>query len=671
MGATVFLITHAAQHYHLADQVIILGDSTIQAQGTPEELQNALSHISKATLGESHRIQDHPEDVRLRSQISNVGDAAIDVSRKTGDTTLYAYYFKSIGAINLLILIFCCAGYSFGSTFSQYWLKWWTEADPIYIRFYIAGYVLLSFLAWAATSTLMWSSAIKIAPKSGKVLHGRLLTAIMGAPLSYYSNTDIGTTLNRLSQDIRLVDTELPSALHNICAQIFKLLVQVVSLLVVQSILAITLPFCIGIVYVVQKIYLRTSRQLRFLELESRSALYSSFLETVEGVSTIRAFGWQKPFEVNNTEQLETSQRPFYILLCLQRWLNIFLDLLIACIAVGIIALAVAMKDTTGAAIGVSLNLILVANTTLLRLVESWTSLEISLGAISRLKSVSEDTPQESKPEENFCPDESWPSVGAIELDNVTVSYNPNSVALKNISLKIAAGQKVVICGRTGSGKSTLLLNLLHLLDLQSGSIKIDGVDISRVPRSILRQRCFIAVPQDPFIFASGSLRTNLDLSGRLSDEAIITALEKTRLWHHFSAAIPVNENILDIPMSSFPPLATGQLQLLSLSRAILRRQSTHPTGYVLPYGTSTLNPKPIILLDEATSSLDLETETVIQNVIRGEFTENEHTVLIIAHRVAAAVKGMREGDKVVWIRDGRIEKVCGVAEMGELKGGI
>lgn len=141
-------------------------------------------------------------------------------------------------------------------------------------------------------------------------------------------------------------------------------------------------------------------------------------------MTTIRAFGWQNHFSNDNIEQLEKSQRPFYLLLCLQRWLNIVLDLLIACIAVVVIALAVTLKGTTsGAQIGVALNLIILANTTLLRLVESWTTLEISLGAVARLKSAVEETPQEEQPGEDLIPPPDWPSAGALELKNVTVSY--------------------------------------------------------------------------------------------------------------------------------------------------------------------------------------------------------------------------------------------------------
>ncbi|KAF4636442.1 hypothetical protein G7Y89_g1648 [Cudoniella acicularis] len=566
MGTTIFMITHAAQYFPFADQIVILGNGGIEIQGTVANLffcpfslisyfslPGILSPARETMIIGAENLQDGiklPDQSELQNQTRTTNDLAGDLARKSGDISLYS----------------------------------------------------------------------------------------------------------KFGQDIQLLDSQLPGALSVIFSQTFKLLSQSVLLFIVQSTMITTLPFCITVVYIVQKIYLRTSRQLRFIDIESRSEVYSSFLETVEGVTTIRAFNWQKNFETSNIQQLEKSQKPFYLLLCLQRWLNLVLDLLIAGIAVGIITVAVVLKGTTTAGqIGIALNLILVANTTLLRLVESWTGLEISLGAIARLKSAVNETPQEDEPSENIVPDESWPSAGSIELDNVTVSYN---------------------------GKSTLLLTLLHFLELQTGSIKIDGVSISRIPRSILRQRCFIAVPQDPFIFAQASLRFNLDASGNLSDETLVKVLKKTRLWHHFflphldesQNTSPSDENpiqreheTLNSPISSAPPLSTGQLQLLSLSRAILRAypQSLQPTTSYQDHPDTLASPKPILLLDEATSSLDPGTEGMIQDIIHEEFTEKGYTVIAVAHRASMVTRGMRkERDVVVWMRNGEVERVSGVEEM-------
>jgi ATP-binding cassette subfamily C (CFTR/MRP) protein 1 len=197
------------------------------------------------------------------------------------------------------------------------------------------------------------------------------------------------------------------------------------------------------VVYVVQKVYLRTSRQLRFLELEARAGVFSNFLESVciasyqtshetsasnifqiEGLETIRSFAWSDTVIKDNISSLDHAQRPEYLLLCLQRWLNIVLDLLAAAVATSVVAIAVAYRDrVSGAQVGIALNIMLVANTTLLKLVENWTTLEISLGAIARLKSLEERTPAEGSEVGGLEPPESWPERGEAEFKNITASY--------------------------------------------------------------------------------------------------------------------------------------------------------------------------------------------------------------------------------------------------------
>lgn len=146
--------------------------------------------------------------------------------------------------------------------------------------------------------------------------------------------------------------------------------------------------------------------------------------DQVEGIATIRGFGWEERFAINNVEKLDISQRPLYLLLCLQRWLNVVLDLLIAGIAVILIASAVIFRSTaTGADMGIALNMVIAANTTLLRLVENWTTLETSLGAVSRLRSVDEDTPSEDKSWDCLEPSPEWPNMGSVKIKHVSAGY--------------------------------------------------------------------------------------------------------------------------------------------------------------------------------------------------------------------------------------------------------
>ncbi|KAF4874091.1 ABC transporter atnG [Colletotrichum siamense] len=692
-GVTAFIFTNSTSYFKLADQLLILGNGSVTYKGTWDDLAQKPGEILKFNDDESHdqnSVQEVKMDKTVLKQKLKVEEGISDLSRAAGDFSLYGmvprhfgsayhltfylfagYYITAVKLRNFLLLLLCTGGNAFFATFPQYWLQKWTSAPNSETWFYAGGYVLCSFLAWCSTNGSMSSTWLLIAPHSGMELHQRLLGTVIDAPLSFFSNTDIGVTLNRFSQDIQLVDRQLPPAILSLT--IFKLIVQTALLFSAQKMMTLAFPLVVVAIYIVQRVYLRTSRQLRLLDLESQSAVYSSFLESLDGLATIRAFGWEKQVENANIQSLDKSQQPAYILFCLQRWLCIVLDLIVAAIATSLIAFAVLMKGTTTAGqIGMALNLVLVVNSTLLSFVSAFTNLEVSLGAISRLKNLEEETPKEDKPGEDYVPKLPWPSAGVVEINGMTVAYNSEAVALQNVTIKVSGGQKLIICGRTGSGKSTLLLALLRLLDTSSGSVKVDGVDLSLVPRSLIREDCFITVCQDPFILDQTSLRFNLNPISMvgwrgLDDVLIIDVLQQTGLWSHFKSGeseITPSEakEILDTPMSSLPPMSTGQTQLFALSRAILQKAMDGTKASVM----GSRHPrKKILLLDEATASLDPETEAAMGRIIHEEFTAQGHTVIAISHRLGGLAENMREGrDAVALLSNGRIEKIGGVHEV-------
>ncbi|KAK0618103.1 P-loop containing nucleoside triphosphate hydrolase protein [Bombardia bombarda] len=688
-GTTVLWITNSTEHFHLADSVIIL-ERRIAEQGHWSQLKAKGQQIAKLIRHDNiSSLVDSTKGARNHNRAPAKGSPP-DTDRGNGDISLYGYYFASAGFANIVLMIACTASYSFFITFPQYWVKWWTQDDGKDTVFYASGYALLNFMAWVTTNGIMWSQVMRVAPTSGLVLHERLLRSIMRAPLFFFSNNDTGVLLNHFSQDIQLVDKQLASSVSNLAVQVFKLTTQASLLFAVQPIMIVTLPFCTVIVYVVQRVYLRTSRQLRLIELESRSAVYSSLLETARGIETIRAFGWQSNVVAENVDRLDLSQRPFYLLLCLQRWLNIVLDFLIAAVAVGTITLCVVLKGTTtGGQVGVALSMVLAANTTLLRLVGSWTNLEISLGAVSRLKTVEETTLVEDDLSENIIPGGNWPTAGGLEFKNVSASYNNDAYALHNLDLKIDPGQTVVICGRTGSGKSSLLLTLLRLLEIRSGSVLVDDVDISRVPRAIIRQRCFITIAQDPFLLPDASLRFNLDPEGTLSDLDLVDLLERVGLLttlletqHNEEDGEEISHsdvdsqtpllheqrrrrrtdtsNILDRTLSTLPVLSGGQAQLLALARGVAQSWALSRANRGIGSGNS--RARPIVLLDEVTSSLDAITETTVYDIVQEEFVARGHTVIMVTHRLGAFLAWRAEhgeGKKavIVWMKEGCVEK--------------
>ena len=187
---------------------------------------------------------------------------------------------------------------------------------------------------------------------------------------------------------------------------------------------AISFPACIAALYFIQKFYLRTSRQLRFLDLEAKSPLYSQFVECLSGLATVRAFGWQDLLEKKNRELLDRSQRPFYLLFAIQRWLTLVLDLVVAAIALLLIILVVELRGTLNAGfVGIALLNVILFSQNLKLLLTFWTTLETHIGAIARIKSFTGDAVPEHLPSEKDLPPPTWPSKGALEFRSVTAAY--------------------------------------------------------------------------------------------------------------------------------------------------------------------------------------------------------------------------------------------------------
>ncbi len=188
--------------------------------------------------------------------------------------------------------------------------------------------------------------------------------------------------------------------------------------------MALLCPLLIAAMYFLQKFYLRTSRQMRFLDLECKSPLYTHFTETAEGIATIRAFGWQQYFMQENLNRLDVSQRPYYLLFCIQRWLNLVLLIMVGIMGVAVVTLSTTLdKMTTPSRLGVALSAVVTFNANLTSLMMFWTQMETSIGAIARIKSFQTGTENENKEGETLVPPQDWPSKGEIEFRNVSVSY--------------------------------------------------------------------------------------------------------------------------------------------------------------------------------------------------------------------------------------------------------
>ncbi|KJR86312.1 ABC transporter [Sporothrix schenckii 1099-18] len=726
-NATAILCTHSVRHLPAAEYVVALdAKGAIVEQGSFETLLANRNYVASLGVkdkkkkkggaggsvvresregGESSDLDsaqastDGPMAAAMAGRDGGRDEpagtdltAAQMAGRALGDRSVYKHYFVRIGPWPLIA--FAIFGLSFGFLYNwgNIWLKFWVE-DRVRIPhanhstgFYLGMYGFFQALGLAClfiVSLVNFRTVIQI---SGARLHLEALQTVVRAPLRFFTKTDNGIITNYFSQDMTLIDGELPSSLTNVGVGWFLTLCTAAVIATSSPYLAICYPFIGGIFFGIQKFYLRTSRQLRLLDLEAKSPLYSHFLDTMKGLATFRAFGWVAPGVALNDRLVDRSQRPAYLLAMIQRWLTFSIQSVMVILSTTVVTLATQLRSNT-AFTGASMILLMNFGDVLSFIMYAYTMLETSLGAISRLKTFSENVHGESyddNADENVKPPLAWPTRGAIRLNNVSATYDdtssdssdlrkPPQMVLDNISLTLRAGAKVAICGRTGSGKSSFILLLLRLLDpyapgdggvpekdvsasdqdtsLAADGVFIDGLPLHTIDRPTLRERV-IAVPQDAVFLPDGtSFRQNLDPFGAADASMCQAALETVELWPFVQERGGLEAGL------AADTLSQGQKQLFSLGRAILRRRVRAAAGLSGP-GSG------ILLLDEVSSSVDQKTDRAMQTVIRDEFAG--YTVIMVSHRLDMVLATC---DTVVVLDQGRVVETGVPSELVESEG--
>ncbi|KAM5348158.1 hypothetical protein ACJ41O_007982 [Fusarium nematophilum] len=579
-GTTVVLATQSGNMSFLASGDFILcldKDGRVSEQGQFTSLKAAggyVQHLLRSTGSPGCTTTDeHVEEGHVVTKLAVPKPEAApeqeqDTRRQLGDSTVYRYYFSSIGSVFVVTLLALEIVWAFFESFPTIWLKFWADAnaDGGNGR---AGYYLGVYTALQITGVIWFS------------------------------------------QDIGMVDNHLPLGLVVALASFFGAIAKAGLLAASTPYIAASFPLLGALYFYLQRGYLRTSRQLRLLDLEEKAPLYTQFLETLSGLATLRAFGWCPAAIQANHALVDRSQRPFYLLIIVQRWLVLVLDLITAALALLLVGLAVRLRDEVDVGLtGVSLVQLISLSETVNMLIQFWTSIETSIGAVARIKQFAEETAEENLPGETQEPPAQWPDRGGIQIKDLTASYG-DVKALHGVSIDIRAGEKVGICGRTGSGKSSLFLALLRLLDPSSGSITVDGIPLDSLPRDTIRSR-LITLTQDQFVLP-GTVRQNIDPLDSSSRAEMAAALRLVGL----SDAIELCGG-LDAPFDE-DSLSHGQRQLFFLARAVLRKHDGR-----------------VVLLDEATSIVDQDTEEKVKTIIDSEF--KEHTIIAIAHRLNTIV---------------------------------
>ncbi|GAB7351826.1 hypothetical protein MBLNU459_g2390t1 [Dothideomycetes sp. NU459] len=654
LGSTVVLATHSIGWLRFADSVLIMDDGTISFQGPPRHMPTV-----HGIPGQSPKAPSPEDDLSEMNDLVSVGPlvnedlatAPNNLSRSS-DLGVYKTLLKSHGLLATGIWVIMNAVTIGLNTMQTVELKWWAASQatsPHEIGVYAGSFAAISVATAIASLILFIYSLLYYMPRSCIYLHAMQWKALLKVSFPSWGDKEMGNVTNRFSSDIVIVDMQLGPALFNTLYSIIDAVASTGILIVATPYIGASIPLVLGVFWVIQAIYLKTSKQLRLMDLEAKAPLCTHFLETVSGTVTIKAFGWTDAYREKNAVLLENSQTPYYLMESVQQWLSLVLNLVVAGLATVVMIIAVKLRDSVDAGyLGLAMLSIMDLGMYLELMVTSWTTLETSLGAITRMRAFMDSMPPEE--EGSIVPPPDWLASGGVSIKNLTASYSETAeTILKDVSLAISPGEKVAICGRTGSGKSSLASALFGLLHVRSGSIEMDDVNIMKVCQDTLRRK-MIALPQDTF-FSPGTVRHNLALrEEETPDSLMLKTLERVGLKDKFEALAASSggswPTALDVELNPAEMLTKGQTQLFAMARAMLQQGQ-------------------IVLIDEATSGLDVASEALVQTLLREAFAGR--TIIAIAHHL----RTIMDFDKVIVLDGGKIVEIGPPSVLKDTQGSL
>ncbi|XP_038071457.1 multidrug resistance-associated protein 7-like [Patiria miniata] len=471
-----------------------------------------------------------------------------------------------------------------------------------------------------------------------RVVHKKLLASIFKAPVSFFDTTPIGRIINRFSSDVYTIDNDLPFVFNIFLASLFSTVGAFALVCYGLPWFAIVLlPMFILYIYI-QNYYRKTSRELRRIESVTMSPVYAHFSETLAGLPTIRALRATERFRLENASKLETNQRVRFCSFAVTCWLSVCLQMLGVGIITAVAVISVLehrFQTVSPGLVGLAISYTLSISSLLQSMITTFTDTEKNMVSMERAQQYITGLPTEQQHGMYKAPP-SWPQHGQVSFKNISFAYRPNLPnALDGVTFDIQPSEKLGIVGRTGSGKSSLLLVLFRMVEIQGGQVTVDGVDSAHLSLEELRSKLAI-IPQDPFLFI-GSIKENLDPTGQFSDADLWSVLEKC----HLKSAVQSLGGLEAQAGEKGRKFSVGQRQLVCLARAML-------TG------------AKVLCIDEATASVDMATDRLLQQTIRQEFASS--TVLTIAHRLDTIM----DSDRVLVMSAGRVAELASPGELLE-----
>ncbi|OMO71780.1 hypothetical protein CCACVL1_18073 [Corchorus capsularis] len=665
-GKTILLVTHQVDFLHNVDLIVVMRDGMIVESGKYNTLVDSgmdfgalvAAHETAMELveaGNNMSEEKSPHKSKSYKSVSNVGeengensssqdqpkpdkgDAKLikEEERETGKVSLQVYKTyctEAFGWWGVAAVLLLCFAWQGSSMAGDYWLSYETAADratsfdpTLFISVY-AGIAVLSFVL----STFRALFVTLVGLKTAQIFFGNILQSILHAPMSFFDTTPSGRILSRVASDQTMVDIIIPIFL----GMLIPMYLSVLSILIITSQYSWPTVFLIipllYLNYWYRGYYLSTSRELTRLDAITKAPVIHHFSESITGVMTIRAFKKQDAFCHENVDRVNSSLRMDFHNNGSNEWLGFRLELIgsvFLCLsAMFMILLPSSIVKPEN--VGLSLSYGFALNTTLFFAIYYSCFLENKMVSVERIKQYSNLEAEAAWRIEDRVPPANWPAHGNVELKDLQVRYRSNTpLVLKGISLSIKGGEKIGVVGRTGSGKSTLIQVFFRLVEPTRGKIIIDGIDISMLGLHDVRSR-FGIIPQDPVLF-EGTVRSNVDPIGQYSDEELWKSLERCQL----KDSVASKPEKLDSPVvGNGDNWSVGQRQLLCLARVMLKRSR-------------------LLFMDEATASVDSQTDATIQKIIREDFAAC--TIISIAHRIPTVM----DCDRILVVDAGRAKE--------------
>ncbi|KAL7540817.1 hypothetical protein ACHAXR_012685 [Thalassiosira sp. AJA248-18] len=671
-GATRVLVTHHVHFLPRCDAVIVIEKGSVSHTGSYHDLVSrgvdfagAVDVAQKEEGGEADKADESTKDSSAAGDKSSGGekDGKADPTteannskmKKAGENlvtdeeqnegvlegSMYTHYARA-GGVLTFVSIFVIQGIGRASEImANFWLSFWAEASAkaamnettvdtvwylnIYAAFGLGGVLCLTFRSLAMALHRL---------KASRKLHDDLTDSILRAPVAFFDVTPIGRVLNRFAADMDKIDLELTQSLGQAVSTMYSVLGAVSAIVAAtKGTLLIALAPIGYLNYIIQKWFRKSSTELQRAASVAGSPIFTDFSQMLSGTSTIRAYGKESRFFGNCQKSFDKFNALFSTIQLANFWLGLRLDLMGG--SIGAIIGGVALATSTDGVnfipagwVGLALSYSIEVTGYLKHGVRMIAQVEAEMTSVERVLHYSNCVEGEAALETKLDPKPSdWPSKGEIKIQHASMRYRDGPLVLKDITVSIKGGEKIGVVGRTGSGKSSLMNALFRITEVEAdgGKILVDGVDIASIGLNPLRLSLSI-IPQDPVMF-SNTVRYNLDPFEEKSEYELWEALKKVQL----AEAIAVMPGGLDEEVAEGGEnFSQGQRQLLCIARSLLRK------------------PK-ILVMDEATASIDNTTDAAIQQMIRENFSSA--TVLTIAHRLGTIM----DSDRVLVLDDGNV----------------